>query len=145
MEVRPACRLAVFGVALMVARGTSAERVANHSRDRAWWVAVQTPVRVAMSGPWSVTLRPEVAWDSAGRWTTLEQTVFGMTSGVSYDRRMRLTQAILRFEHRFDRSTGPQGGFLKSMSSGVLGTTPHQHLFVINVIVAVHGAFGGTQ
>jgi hypothetical protein len=68
-----------------------------------------------------------------------------MTSSVSYDRRMRLTHAIVRFEHRFDRSTGPQGGFLKSMSSGVSGTTPHQHLFVINVIVAVHGAFGGTQ
>lgn len=123
----------------------STERVADDSHQRAWWVAAQTPVRVTIRGPWSVTLRPEVAWDSAGRWTTLEQNVFGMTSSVSYDRRMRLTQAIVRFEHRFDRSTGPQGGFFKTMSSGLSGTTPNQHLFVINVIVAVHGAFGGAQ
>jgi hypothetical protein len=89
----------------------------------------------AIKGPWSVTVRPEWAWDSEGRWTTFQQTVRAFTTSVEYRRSIRWFQAILRLEHRYDYSTGSQGGFFKDIDTGVVGLTPRQHLLILGVIL----------
>jgi Putative beta-barrel porin-2, OmpL-like. bbp2 len=58
----------------------STERVDGAEPWRAWWVAAQWPTRWNFTGPWSVAVRPEIAWDSHGRWTLAEQTVTALTT-----------------------------------------------------------------
>ena len=104
---------------------------------RAWWMSAQLPIRWTLRGPWSVSVRPEVAWDSTGRWTGHEQTVTAITTTLEYRRPYRWANAILRLEHRFDRSRGSDGGFFTDgeVSPGVVGLTPTQHLLIAGLIV----------
>jgi hypothetical protein len=115
----------------------STERVDASGNPRAWWMSAQLPVHWTLRGPWSVSLRPEVAWDSTGRWTGHEQTVTAMTTTLEYRRPYRWANAILRLEHRFDRSRGSDGGFFTDgeVSPGVVGLTPTQHLLIAGLIV----------
>jgi hypothetical protein len=100
-------------------------------------MSAQLPVHWTLRGPWSVSLRPEVAWDSTGRWTGHEQTVTAMTTTLEYRRPYRWANAILRLEYRFDRSRGSDGGFFTDgeVSPGVVGLTPTQHLLIAGLIV----------
>jgi hypothetical protein len=115
----------------------STERVDASGNPRAWWMSAQLPVHWTLRGPWSVSLRPEVAWDSTGRWTGHEQTVTAMTTTLEYRRPYRWANAILRLEYRFDRSRGSDGGFFTDgeVSPGVVGLTPTQHLLIAGLIV----------
>lgn len=119
----------------------SSESVDTAGNPRAWWIAAQLPIQLAIIGPWSVTVRPEFAWDSMGRWTTVEQTIHAFTSALEYRASRGLGQAILRLEHRYDYSTGPDGGFFNDIHPGVIGLTPGQHLLVIGAIVTLDGSF----
>lgn len=114
----------------------STERVADSPDRRAWWVALQLPMRWNVQGPWSVAFRPEAAWDTTGRWTLAEQQVTAFTSTVEYKLAFKSTATLLRLEHRFDRSTGAQGGFFDDyeISPGEIALTPNQHLIVFGVI-----------
>src|SRR5436189_59705 len=76
----------------------STELIDVARRARALWVAAQAPVRWAVHGPWSLTLRPEFAWDRDGRWTTFEQSVAATTTTLEYSTRFRQARAILRVE-----------------------------------------------
>jgi Putative beta-barrel porin-2, OmpL-like. bbp2 len=120
----------------------SSEIVDSAERPRAWWVAGQLPVHWAIEEPWSVTVRPEFAWDSHGRWTTFEQSVRAITSTLEYRARLRQAQAILRIEHRYDHSTGSGGGFYQDVQPGVVGLTPGQHLLVFGAILSFDATFG---
>ena len=108
----------------------STERVAEPFGPRAWWLASQLPVRWIINDRWSVSVRPEVAWDSEGRWTLSKQTVKAFTSTLEYRVPHKWTTTILRMEHRWDDSRGPQGGFFRGreVSPGVVRLTPSQHL-----------------
>ena len=108
----------------------SSEVVDAAGHPGALWVAAQAPMHLAVHGPWSATVRPEIAWDRDGRWTTFEQLVEAWTTTVEYRARFRRAQGILRIEHRYDRSKGNGGGFFKDVEPGVLGLTPGQHLFI---------------
>ncbi len=119
----------------------SSEVVNAADRPRAWWVAGQFPVHWVIEEPWSVTVRPEFAWDSDGRWTTFEQSVRAITSTLEYRARLRQAQAILRMEHRYDHSTGSGGGFYKDVQPGVVGLTPEQHLLVFAGILTFDAPF----
>ena len=103
---------------------------------RAWWMSAQLPVHVALRGPWSVSIRPEVAWDSSGRWTTSEQSVTALTTTLEYRAPLQWASAIVRLEHRVDHSRGPGGGFFTGgeLSPGVFGVTPTQHLAILGLI-----------
>jgi hypothetical protein len=107
----------------------SSEKVDLPGRPRAWWISAQLPVHLALHGRWSATIRPEIAWDSDGRWTTFEQTVKALTTTLEYRTPYRQTATIVRLEHRYDDSRGPGGGFFKG---GRL--TPTQHLFIAAVL-----------
>ena len=89
-----------------------------------------------VSGPWSLAVRPEFYWDRNGRWTGQEQFVKAITSTVEYKLPYRRTTTIIRFEYRYDESTGVGGGFFKGseISPGVIGLTPAQHLLLLGLL-----------
>ena len=103
---------------------------------RAWWFSAQLPMRWTLNPRWVVAVRPEVAWDSQGRWTLARQTVTAITSTLEYKLPYKSSNTILRLEHRYDRSTGPDGGFFRGsvVNPGVIGLTPGQHLLVFGTI-----------
>ena len=114
----------------------SSEAVDSPGAPRAWWFAAQAPMRWILTPRWSFAVRPEVAWDSQGRWTLARQTVLAFTTTVEYKRPFKSSNTIFRLEHRYDRSTGPEGGFFRgrAVSPGVIGLTPGQHLLVFATI-----------
>lgn len=121
----------------------STERVDTAGRPRALWMAVQLPMRWTLNDRWSVALRPEVAWDRNGRWTLARQTVKAVTTSLEYRLPVPRANAIMRLEHRFDDSRGPQGGFFHDgqVSPGVLGLKPTQHLLGFALIVTFDSSF----
>ena len=112
------------------------EDVAIPGSPRALWNAAQLPVHWTVHGPWSVTLRPEFAWDPDGRWTGSEQMVKAVTTTLEYRYPYKWTSTILRLEHRYDDSRGKGGGFFKDgeVLPGVVGLTPTQHLLILGLI-----------
>jgi hypothetical protein len=118
---RKAGRLTMAGE-LQLATETLAETGA-----RASWVALQFPVHVAFKGPWSFSLRPELARDPSGRYTGVQQTVTAFTSGIEYRTAVHGAQAIARVEYRYDHSTGANGGFYTGTNNDLV---PGQPLFV---------------
>jgi len=114
----------------------STEAVNSPGAPRAWWFAAQLPMRWTLNPRWAVAVRPEVAWDSQGRWTLARQTVVALTSTLEYKLPYKSSNTIFRLEHRYDRSTGPDGGFFRGrvVSPGVIGLTPGQHLLIFATI-----------
>ena len=115
----------------------SGENVAAPGNPRALMMAGQLPVHWALNKRWSATVRPEVFWDRDGRWTSARQTVKAITSTLEYRIPYRQTNAILRLEHRYDNSRGPDGGFFRGaeLQPGVTGLTPSQHLLILGLIL----------
>jgi len=115
------------------------EKVAATGSPRALWMSSQLPVHWVVRGPWSVTVRPEVAWDRDGRWMGFAQTIKAVTSTLEYRIPYRWTNTIARLEYRFDDSRGKGGGFFKDgqVSPGVDALTPSQHLLVFGLIFTV--------
>jgi Putative beta-barrel porin-2, OmpL-like. bbp2 len=114
----------------------STEAVNSAGTPRAWWFAAQAPMRWILNPRWSIAVRPEVAWDSLGRWTLARQTVVAFTTTVEYKLPYKSSNTIFRLEHRYDRSTGPDGGFFRGrvVSPGVIGLVPGQHLLIFATI-----------
>jgi hypothetical protein len=114
----------------------SSEQVDTAGDPTALWISAQLPLRWTVRGPWSVSVRPEVAWDRDGRWTLASQTIKALTATLEYKIPYKWASTILRGEYRVDDSRGPQGGFFKGdyLSPGVVGLTPTQHLFIFAAI-----------
>ena len=106
--------------------------------ERASWVSAQMPVHLLAGGPWSVTFRPEMARDPSGRYTSVMQTVYAMTSTVEFRHHFANGDAIGRGESRFDNSTGAEGGFFSGPDNLLV---PHQHLVIGAFILAFDRAF----
>ena len=113
----------------------STEAVNSPGAPRAWWFASQLPMRWTLNPRWAVAFRPEVAKDSQGRWTLARQTVTAVTSTLEY-KLYKSSNTILRLEHRYDRSTGPDGGFFRGrlVRPGVIGLRLGQHLLIFATI-----------
>src|SRR5207253_5526846 len=114
----------------------STERADSPGRARVLMMSGQLPVHLALNKRWSVTVRPEVFWDRDGRWTLARQTVKAVTTTLEYRIPYRQTNTILRLEHRYDDSRGPDGGFFRGaeVSPGVVGLTPTQHLLTFGLV-----------
>jgi hypothetical protein len=114
----------------------STERVDASGHPRAWWMSAQLPMHWTVREPWSISVRPEVAWDSTGRWTAYEQSITAITTTFEYRMPYRWADTILRLEHRFDDSRGEAGGFFNDgeVSPGVAGLKPTQHLLIFGLI-----------
>ena len=114
----------------------STERVDAPGRPRALMMAAQLPVHSILNKRWSATVRPEVFWDRDGRWTLARQTVKAVTTTLEYRIPYKETNTILRLEHRWDDSRGPDGGFFRGaeIQPGMFGLTPTQHLLTFGLI-----------
>jgi hypothetical protein len=99
-------------------------------------MAAQAPVHWILNKRWSATVRPEVFWDRDGRWTLARQTVKAVSTTLEYRIPHKETNTILRLEHRWDDSRGPDGGFFRGaeITRGVFGLTPSQHLLTLGLI-----------
>ncbi len=106
--------------------------------EQATWVSAQLPVHLLLGGPWSLTLRPEAARDPSGRYTSVEQTVYAMTSTVEFKRHVQDADLIVRGEYRFDNSRGAQGGFFSGPDNALV---PHQHLLIAAFVFAFDHPF----
>src|SRR5262249_44505575 len=117
------------------------EKVDAPSGRRALWMSAQLPIHWTVRGPWSVTVRPEFAWDRDGRWIAgelgAEQSVRAITTTVEYRASYRRAQGILRLEPRSDNSKGVAGGFFDDGAAGpgVPRLTRDQHLLILGLIV----------
>ncbi len=114
----------------------STERVVVPGSRRALMMASQLPAHWAMSKRWSATVRPEFFWDRDGRWTLARQTVKAVTTTLEYRIPYRQASAIVRLEHRYDDSRGPEGGFFRgaAVAPYVVPLTPNQHLLILGLI-----------
>jgi hypothetical protein len=119
----------------------SEEKVAALGAPRALWISTQMPLHWSPCGPWSVTIRPEFAWDRDGRWTGSPQFVKAITSTLEYRIPYKSVNAILRFEHRYDNSHGTGGGFFTDgyTGPGLVALTPSQHLLIGALILTLDG------
>jgi hypothetical protein len=115
----------------------SSERVDATGNPRAYWMSAQLPVHLTVHGPWSVSVRPEIAWDSTGRWTGYEQSIRAITTTVEYRVPYRWANAVLRAEYRFDDSRGAGGGFFTDGDdrSGIPALTPTQRLLIAGLMM----------
>ncbi len=112
------------------------EKVAVTGSPRALWMSAQLPVHWVVRGPWSMTVRPEVAWDRDGRWTGSQQTIKALTTTLEYRLPCWKTNTIARLEYRVDDSRGAEGGFFRgaAISPGVVALTPTQQLLAFGLI-----------
>ena len=115
-----------------------AEKVDVPGTPCALWMSAQLPVHRVLSGPWSVTLRPEFAWDRDGRWTGSKQTIKALTTTLEYRVLYWKTNTIARLEYRVDDSRGPGGGFFRGIqvSPTAPSLTSTQQLVVFGLIFA---------
>jgi hypothetical protein len=112
------------------------ERIAGRAGSpRAFVTGAALFSRWNVSGPWSIALRPEFYWDRNGRWTGFEQFVKAITTTVEYKIPLAV-QTLIRMEHRYDESTGAQGGFFRrgDIAPGVPQLVRDQHLLFLSVI-----------
>ena len=123
-------------VALSYDVGT--EKVADIGGARATWMGAALFTQRHLTGPWSVAVRPEFYWDPQGRMTEREQLIWANTTTLEYKKHLGPQLVIIRLEHRYDHSTGSQGGFFHDGSSlsGTPGLTASQHLAILGVIWA---------
>jgi hypothetical protein len=114
----------------------SSEGVNAPGNPRALMMAGQLPVHWALNKRWSVTVRPEFLWDRDGRWTLARQNIKAITTTLEFRIPYRQTNTILRLEHRYDDSRGPDGGFFKGaeVQPGLADLTPTQHLLIFAAI-----------
>jgi putative OmpL-like beta-barrel porin-2 len=113
----------------------STERIDIPNGRRALMMAAQLPAHWSVNKRWSVTFRPELFWDRDGRWTLAKQTIKAVTTTLEY-RIQRQFDTILRLEHRYDDSRGPEGGFFRGagITPGLIPLTPTQHLAIVGLI-----------
>ncbi len=108
-----------------------AEHLDVPGKPLALWTAAQLPLHWTVRPPWSVTLRPEVAWDRDGRWIGSPQSVVALTTTLEYRIPLGRTLTIMRLEHRIDSSHGDGGGFF---TGGDTMLTPRQNLLTVAAI-----------
>lgn len=113
------------------------ETIADRPGDpRAFVMGANLVARWQFAAQWAAALRPEFYWDRNGRWTGNEQFVKAMTTTLEYAVPYGWTKTRLRLEHRWDESTGVNGGFFKrgDVTPGVPGLTASQHLLILALL-----------
>lgn len=108
------------------------ERVDSPARPRATWAAAQALMHWRPASRWSITVRPEIAHDSDGRWTLARQTVKAITSTIQRSVPYRRSELAIKVEHRFDASRGADGGFFRSADARE--SKPSQQLLILGLL-----------
>ncbi len=109
----------------------------GHSRT--FWTGGALYGRWNIDGTWSVAVRPELYWDRNGRISGSEQLLKAVTTTLEYKWSRAWQTAWLRLEHRYDESTGAQGGFFKNgtLSAGTPRLAKDQQLVLFSIVWAL--------
>jgi len=95
------------------------------------WMAAAIWFGWHIDGPWSLGLRPEFYWDPDGLGTGADQTMQAYTVTLEYTfSPVASNTLVAALEYRYDRSTGPEGGFFKG-DANKLVSDQHQVIFSI--------------
>jgi hypothetical protein len=104
--------------------------IADHPRfywfSGAIWAAVS-------QGPWQFSVRPEFYNDSDGVISGEKQNIWAVTASISYNilPDNAFHDLISKQEYRYDRSTGPEGGFYKGSDNHL---TPIQNTLFLSLV-----------
>jgi hypothetical protein len=104
-----------------------------------FWMGGALFTRWELTGPWSVAVRPEFYWDRNGRLSEFEQFIWANTTTIEYRRHLGRHQAVIRLEHRYDHSGGPEGGFFRRSRTSERDPelSQGQHLLLVSVVWAI--------
>ena len=81
---------------------------------------------------WNLGFRPEIYWDRDGGVTGTDQTLQAYTFTLEYTFSPGASNTVVAaFEYRYDRSTGPEGGFFKGDANTLL---PDQHQLIFSIM-----------
>jgi hypothetical protein len=108
----------------------------NHART--FWTGAALFTRWDLSGPWSLSLRPEWFWDPNGRMTESRQLIWAVTTTLEYQRHIGRQLWLTRLEYRYDDSTGKDGGFFRDgdTAPGMPRLARSQHLILFSLLWA---------
>ncbi len=95
---------------------------------RNYWIAAALWAAWRITKPLSLAFRPEVFYDPDGLITGARQTLQAYTLTLKYEFTPAVSHTLAAaLEYRYDRSTGPDGGFYKGADNRLV---PHQHLLI---------------
>ena len=77
-----------------------------------------------------VAVRPELLVDEDGLASGARQTIGAVTGTLDVPVPIPWSDTFVRFEYRYDRSTGPEGGFFEGADNELV---PNQHLLIAAV------------
>jgi hypothetical protein len=120
-----------FLVAVSFDVGTEkqAEQIGN---PRDYWMAGALWAGWHIGGPWTLGFRPEFYYDPDGLITGAQQTIQAYTVTLKYEfSPVASHRVVAAIEYRYDRSTGPEGGFYKGPDN-VLVPDQHVLIFALN-------------
>ena len=100
---------------------------------RDFYTGATIETRWHITGPWTVSVRPEFFWDRNGLMTGSEQFIKAITTTAEYRLPYMWTNTICRLEYRYDDSTGAGGGFYKGTNNLL---TPGQQMLIFALIGA---------
>ena len=98
---------------------------------RDFYTGATIETRWHITGPWTVSVRPEFFWDRNGLMTGSEQFIKAITTTAEYRLPYMWTNTICRLEYRYDDSTGAGGGFFKGTNNLL---TPGQQMLIFALI-----------
>ncbi len=119
----------LLAAAFDVGTEKQADVVGNPRHD---WMAAAVWFGWHIVGPWSLGLRPEFYWDPDGVGTGAEQTIQAYTATLEYTfTPVASNTLVAALEYRYDRSTGPQGGFFKGDTNRLVSD---QHQLILSLM-----------
>ena len=96
------------------------------------WIAGSIWFGWHIDGPWTFGVRPEFYWDPDGLGSGAVQTIQAYTVTLEYTFSPVASNTIIAaLEYRYDRSTGPDGGFFKGNDNRIV---PDQHQVIFSIM-----------
>jgi hypothetical protein len=118
---------APFTLAVSFDVGTE-KQAEEFGNPRGYWMAGALWAAWHIGGSWTLAVRPEFFYDPDGLITGAIQTLQAYTATLKYKfSPVASNTVVANIEYRYDRSTGPGGGFFKG-SDNIL--VPDQHLLI---------------
>jgi len=120
-----------FVLAFAVDTGTE-KRADVAGNPRHHWTAAALWFGWHIGGPWNLGVRPEIYWDPDGSGTGADQTLQACAVTLEYTFSPGASNTVVAaMEYRYDRSTGPEGGFFKGDANTLL---PDQHQLIFSIM-----------
>ena len=110
----------IFLLALSVDGGTE-KQAENVEHPRLYWMSGAIWGGMTQ-GSWQFTIRPEFYHDADGLISGAEQNIMAVTATIGYNIIPESTcnTLVAKVEYRYDRSTGPEGGFYKGSDNDLV-------------------------